>query len=386
MSTYQSVYVAFDVFPGAKGAATHIYHMSHVLSDFLPKCALLCLGNDDLPEFQEEQNLDIFRFRTTEANYLRRAEMFTAFVYEWVQENPHVKLAHFRDIWGGLALLGNLNAAKYVFEVNALTSVELPYKYDLLPETIAKIESLEAYCLHNANVIITPSEVTRNFLQEKGIESSVINVISNGAEIPEKLEKPADAPEKYIMYLGALQAWQGIPVLLKAFEGLRDFQNLYLLIASSHNEKQSKMLIKLAAKLQISERIIWKHQLNKVELAAYLQHAYLSIAPLEDTPRNTLQGCSPLKVYESMACSVPVVASDLPVLHEIIENKVNGRLFTPGNHFELSRTIRILLDFPEVRNKLAEKAFQTIATNHTWQHKYAKLLQLYTNLLTFPTN
>jgi len=382
MKQYNSLYAAFDVFPGAKGAAAHIHHMSSVLFGTYAQGMLVCLGNDELPVYQSEANTDIYRFRSTESNFLLRAEAYTQFLYELVQANPELRIAHFRDVWSGVAILEQLPTAATVFEVNALPSIELPYKYNLSESTLQKIEAMENYCLQKADAIIVPSLVTKNLLIDRGVPEEKIFHISNGAEIPEIMEKPADAPEKYLMYFGATQPWQGLSVLFHAFCGLRDFSNLQLLVASSHHTKSNKQWVKLTRKLNIEDRIVWKNQLRKDELQAYLQHAFLTVAPLENTPRNTLQGCSPLKIYESMACGVPVIASDLPVVHEILENKINGRTFTPANHFELSRIIRILLDFPENRDLLALNAREHIIRNHTWEHKNTQLLQFYAQLTT----
>ena len=48
----------------------------------------------------------------------------------------------------------------------------------------------------------------------KGVDK--ITVIPNGAEIPEMAEKPENAPPRYIIYFGAVQAWQQLGVDLAA--------------------------------------------------------------------------------------------------------------------------------------------------------------------------
>ena len=49
-----------------------------------------------------------------------------------------------------------------------------------------------------------------------------------------KTEKPVDAPDKYLLYFGALQSWQGVDVLLRSFARLRDLEDLYLVICASN--------------------------------------------------------------------------------------------------------------------------------------------------------
>ena len=69
-----------------------------------------------------------------------------------------------------------------------------------------------------------------------------------------------------------------------------------------------------------------------------------------------MQGCAPLKILESMASGMPVVASDLPAVRELLADGEHGRLVAPDRPGELARAIRVLLDFPERRARLAANA------------------------------
>ncbi|MGX2953608.1 glycosyltransferase [Shewanella sp. JL219SE-S6] len=53
------------------------------------------------------------------------------------------------------------------------------------------------------------------------------------------------------------------------------------------------------------------------------------MAPLTPCRRNMLQGCCPLKVLESMACGTAVIASDLPVIRELVTHEKHGLLVPP---------------------------------------------------------
>ena len=127
----KTAYIAFDIYPSAKGAATHISHFSMALFEKYKGGHLFVLGNEKFPLFQDEGDVKIHRFQPTEPNYLKRAQTFTDWLLYKLEELPDVELIHFRDIWGGLAALNLEKKRKTVFEVNSLTSIELPYKYKL---------------------------------------------------------------------------------------------------------------------------------------------------------------------------------------------------------------------------------------------------------------
>jgi glycosyltransferase involved in cell wall biosynthesis len=184
-----------------------------------------------------------------------------------------------------------------------------------------------------------------------------------------------------VIYFGAVQAWQGVDVLLKAFARLRDLDDLHLVICSSNHSRRSKLLRKLAEKLDIDSKVIWHFGLSEEELSPWLQHAEMSVAPLTECSRNIEQGCAPLKILESMAAGVPVIASDLPSVRELMTDKIQGRLVHPDRPGELARIIRVLLQYPEVLKEMGERATKKISLDFFWDKSLETLKQTYRELI-----
>ncbi len=377
-----ALYAAFDLFPSRKGAAIHINKFSRALFEEMRGGALYALGNDKLPAYQIERNVEIVRFTHLIQNYLQRALAFSEYLNELLDEGESdLKICHFRDIWSGLAILRKERKYKTVFEANGFPSVELPFAYqNISPETLKKLHAMEKFCLENSDRIITPSHSIKEKVSSYGINEDKITVIPNGAEIPERAEKPENAPRRYIIYFGAVQAWQGVDVLLKAFARLADLSDLHLVICSSNHSRRSKLLRKMAEKLEIDERIRWHFGLSEEELAPWLAHAALSVAPLTECSRNIEQGCAPLKILESMAASVPVVASDLPSVREIMTDKIHGRIIHADRPGELARIIRVLLQYPDLLREMGENARKKIEQDFLWEKSLGKLKEVYRKL------
>ncbi len=127
------------------------------------------------------------------------------------------------------------------------------------------------------------------------------------------------------------------------------------MICASTHQRRAKPYRKLAERLGVADRVRWHHALPEAELACWREHALLSLAPLRDCSRNALQGCAPLKILESMAAGVPVVASDLPAVRELLTDGEHGRLIAPDRPGELARAIRVLLDHPERRARMGAR-------------------------------
>ena len=382
--SYPALYAAFDLYPSAKGAATHIEQAASTLFEYLGGGLLYVLGNESLPRYQKEKIADILRFSQLIDNYLNRA---LAFSYElnalFVSGCfDHLKIAHFRDPWSGHIIIRQKKGKiPLVYEVNGLPSIELPITYpNLSRSTLQKISNLEKECLNGADILVVPSKVIRDNLIKLGIDPSKIRYIPNGTIIHPLYPQPQNINHPYVLYFGALQKWQGLEVLLSAWKLLSDFSDYKLVICSSVKSARLKFLQKMAIRLEIDSRIIWLHQLDKVALQSWVQHAYLTVAPLTESERNIDQGCCPLKIIESMGAGVPVIASDLPVVRELIEHRTNGYLVRPDRPNELARVMRVLFEYPERVREMGNSAKVKIINEYLWEHANSSLISVYNEL------
>lgn len=82
---------------------------------------------------------------------------------------------------------------------------------------------------------------------------------------------------------------------------------------------------------------------------------------------------SPMKLFEYMASGVPIVASDLPSLREVLRHGENSWLVQPGDPAGLAAGIVRLLRDPEFAGSLAQTA-RTEAVKYTWQQRAATVL------------
>lgn len=382
-SNHRAVYAAFDRFPSRKGAAIHIDRFARTLFDVFGGGALLVLGGPGLPRHQVEGNVEIARFADDVPNFLDRALQFG----EWVRGNverlePSLELCHFRDPWAGAPIALRPHRYKIVYEVNALPSIELPSLFPAVgPRTLDKIRRMELDCCAEADRIVTPSRTTAALLESLGVERTKIRVIPNGADLDPPAARPDGAPEQFLLYFGAAQSWQGIDTLLRAFSLLADFDGLRLVLCVSRRSSAWRAYERLAERLGIASRLVWRFELEERELSAWRQHALACVAPLTDCARNVVQGCAPLKILEAMASGAAVVASDVPPVRELIADRENGWLVHPERPAELARAIRILVDHPGRARELGAAARRTIEQRFTWQQSTRALAETYADLM-----
>jgi glycosyltransferase involved in cell wall biosynthesis len=212
---HRALYAAFDRFPAPKGAAVHIGRMAETLFEVAGGGLLSVLGDDELPVYQREGNVEIVRYARPEPNYLRRALGFSRELAALLDgQAASLRLGHFRDPWGGVPLLARAGRAyATIYEVNGLPSIELPARYPALaPPTLAKLRAAEAFCWSAADRVIVPAATLRDNLVALGAPAEKIVVIPNGADLPPPVPPPAEAPARYLLYFGALQPWRCWPI------------------------------------------------------------------------------------------------------------------------------------------------------------------------------
>ncbi len=117
------------------------------------------------------------------------------------------------------------------------------------------------------------------------------------------------------------------------------------------------------------------------ELLAWTTSADVTVMPIQPTTDNH-RYTTPQKLFESIAAGVPVVASDLPAMAEIVRSFGVGTVCDPTSSEAIAAAIRSLVAVPETE-RIAMRA-HVLAVGHetfSWEHQVATLFGLYSELL-----
>ena len=117
------------------------------------------------------------------------------------------------------------------------------------------------------------------------------------------------------------------------------------------------------------------------ELVAWTASADVSVMPIAPTSLNH-RHTTPQKLFESLAAGVPVVASDLPGMAEVVGGSGVGRLCDPGSPPSIAAAIRGLLEAsPADRAALRARILAIAHERYAWEAQVDVLLELYRGLL-----
>jgi glycosyltransferase involved in cell wall biosynthesis len=374
-------YISFDSVPAPKGASTHIQAFVQSLARRFGPLDLVTVGgsiNEGAP-VERWPGVMHHEMPAMGKSLIDRVLCFRLFLERWLATREF-EVIHFRSIFEGVPLLKR--GAQLIFEVNGLPSIELKYRYpgviddrDLMRKLIAQ----EGACLNAADLIVTPSGVTRDYLVlQRGADAGKIRVIPNGVDV-DRFHPVAKVPRNGAMrliYFGTLAAWQGVELAVRALAQV----DATLTIVGTGSSRQRDTLMALAAKLNLAHRVTILPPVPQEDLVHHLRNADAVVVPLTLTERNTVQGCCPLKALEGMASGTPVIATDLPVTRELGRDGEHFLLVRPGSVDHLAETIRHLAADRELASRISIEARRHVEATYTWQQAGDALISCYEEL------
>ncbi|HJQ14820.1 MAG TPA: glycosyltransferase family 4 protein [Anaerolineales bacterium] len=385
---HRVLYTAFDIVPSPKGASTHILHNIRGLVNSHFDVHLLTPNDGLLPPEDTVEGARVTRVsQDLSQNFLARAVHFGKAVLAHLTLHPGYDVVHYRNIWDGLVVAQNKKRFGYkaLFEVNGLPSIELKYHYPGIDSNLlSKIKEQEIATLHLSDTIICPSNVTREYIVSLGLNRKRVTVIPNGVS-PSDFS-PSPLPDRegrvpVLLYIGTLADWQGLDVLIKALPKILEQQPVQLRIVGRGRSRQRKLLSKQIRKLGVEENVLLQPAVPHHEIPVVIADSDICLAPLGLNDRNVTQGACPIKVLEYMASSRPLIASNIPIVRELVREDMDGLLFSPNDPEDLARQVLMLLNDYELSQRLADSATERALTKFTWHEAQKKLIKVYGKLL-----
>jgi len=264
----------------------------------------------------------------------------------------------------------------YLLEVNAPLREE-QRRYRSL-ENAAAAASLEAVLFRSADHVIVPSSALRPYVVSRGARAAGVRVMPNAADPAlfhdhqGRNRRTAGSGEFVVGFLGTLKPWHGVEDLVRAFRHLhRRFPGYRLLIAGDGPLRPA--LETMLRRFGVHGAARFTGEVDHREVPALLAQMHVAVAPY---PRLPAFYFSPLKVFEYMAAGVPVVASDIGQLSEILVHRTTALLHRPGVVTELVARIETLRRRPELAANLARAARRVLRRRFTWHHNADRILAL----------
>ncbi|UCC39965.1 MAG: glycosyltransferase family 4 protein [Candidatus Aminicenantes bacterium] len=187
--------------------------------------------------------------------------------------------------------------------------------------------------------------------------------------------------DPYIIYLGITAETRGILEIVMAFSILVDkHPNLKLfLVGPTGTKSYGDKVIELINNLKLNNKVKRIPPVPYEEIQKYLKRASIGILNYLPYPNN--MSCLPNKIFEYMACGLPIVASHFPIYKKVVESANYGKVANPEDPQDIARQIDELLMNPELLNEMSKNAVKAFKEKYNWNFESRKLLDVYSFLV-----
>ena len=210
------------------------------------------------------------------------------------------------------------------------------------------------------NLVTTPTKTAAELLKKEGFSKDVIAVsngidlnrfkpTNDGSYLKQKYAIPTDRP--VLLYAGRLDKEKKVEVILQALSFILSVTNVHLVLAGVGNKKQ--ILRKLAEKLNIQQAVTFTGFVSEKDWQNIYRIADIfviaSIAELQS-----------IVTMEAMASGLPVVATNVMALPELVHDGGNGYLFSDGDSETLAKEVLKILSNKNLQTQMSKKSLEII--------------------------
>lgn len=240
--------------------------------------------------------------------------------------------------------------------------------------SFARVIAMYAYKLlsiqEKIDIIIAPSKFLRDKLIEFGIDKSKVVNIPSYVDTSEY--EPNYNSKPYVLYVGNIQKYKGVEVLIKAFKNID--RAIQLKIVGRSNDGEDKRLM----------GFVRDEGMGNVEFLGFktgnglktlYQNSLFVVVP------SVWYDNSPHVILESMAYGKPVIGSNHGSIPELIDDNVDGLYFEPANFEDLAQKIQYLIDNREILPEMGRKARQKVEERYNLILHYERLMKVYQQVL-----
>jgi glycosyltransferase involved in cell wall biosynthesis len=247
----------------------------------------------------------------------------------------------------------------------------------ILSKTIIRI-------LNTADAIVCENNNLITFLVSQGLDSKKITLIRNGINLD--FFQPGDSIEArkriglkndqlILLSIGSLNKNKNHALLINALAEMVTSRNSLHLYIIGEGEEQ-EVLKKQIKELKLEKKITLLGLVDHKSISEWMKATDIFILPSrnEGTPNSLL---------EAMASGLPVIASKIGGIPELIQENIEGLLFESDSKKDLKEKLNKLIKDNQLQDFLGKNAQKKIAKDYgNWKNQAEKLSALYKKLLS----
>lgn len=245
---------------------------------------------------------------------------------------------------------------------------DLSLREDVNPRKKRRLEKLERKFIPHLSGVFCLQESQKKYYQ-KVFPHQRMEVVRTGL-----WQVYGDSPRapRFLTYIGSFDSHKGIDVLLEAVAYSRISPPLLLM--GGKDKKDIACIERKVRALKKPVQITITGWMDRKRMKEYLLQTAVGVLPLQNTFFNR-NLTSPLKLFDYYSLGIPVIASELPTMRELIKENQTGVFFEPGNPIALAEKIDYFFshseNWPVWNRRVLEHA-----QHWTWEKRAEKIQKI----------
>jgi glycosyltransferase involved in cell wall biosynthesis len=273
-----------------------------------------------------------------------------------------------------IAVLHATDLYSNVFALPAAALARVPVRIgnrrEINPDKPLGLIGLQRTSYAFAHGIVANSTAVADRLRAERVSPDAITVVPNGIDVDAYRPRTAPRPLRRIVTVANLRPEKAHEVLIDAFASLPPALNLELALVGGGT--RSEELKRLVAQRGVASRVRFLD--HRDDVPAILAESDLFVL----TSRSE---AFPNSVMEAMAAGLPVIATAVGGVPELVQHDVNGILIPVDDREALTRAIRRLVDEPHRAAALGHAGRETISSRFSFARMVRSFEDLYLDLL-----
>ena len=231
------------------------------------------------------------------------------------------------------------------------------------------------FVLKKSDVIIALTEDMKKEIEK--ICDREVFVIPNGIDLRnfEKLSKEnirkkleIANEEEIIIFVGTLRSVKGVKYLIKAMEIIiqKNIDTRLMLVGDGEDRESLEKLVK---ELDLEKYVSFVGIVPNKKVPEYMVASDIFVLP-------SLSESFGIVNLEAMASGLPIVATKVGGLAEIIKDGENGFLVEPKNSKEIAEKVLLLLEDEEMRERISRNNKESVK-KYSWESVVERLEEIY---------
>jgi glycosyltransferase involved in cell wall biosynthesis len=262
---------------------------------------------------------------------------------------------------------GRAHGIQTLLEVNApLLDEQLAHR-TLVREREAR--QLTASAMSCASRVIAVSPAVEAYARAHGAAST--RVVPNGVDAARFRTPPRFRAPFTMGFVGTLKPWHDVACLIDALGHLRHtVPDVRLLIVGDGPERAK--LEAQAQALQVMDAVEFVGTVTADAVPGFLERMHVGLAPYRGGDPFYF---SPLKVYEYMAAALPVIASDVGGLGDILLPPRAGTVVPPDDPASLANAVAALARDPSIGRRQGRRGRAHVIETARWDQVLLRSLE-----------